>query len=183
MSLKKSVPSTDNKSEETNQKPAGGFFIAHINVRTIQKGKGVNEMKKSTMLISLINAALITGCATSGYTGKGGMTAYSIEPEAYEYHYKHGFTGIDAMGWDPNLQYAWSRSGAAMTCGIQFDKKLVIKNMIREYGKDELTHDMNGIMFHHLQSKKIKNFCTTERITEAKKVVSGLEVGSFPKLF
>ncbi len=140
-------------------------------------------MKRSIIVIALINAFFVTGCVTTGYSGKGGMTVRSIKPEVYEYHYQHGFTGVDAMGWDPNLQYAWSRSGAAMTCGIKFDKNTVIKNMINEYGHDEFVHDMNGVMFHHLQSKSIKGFCTNERTAEAKKVITQLEAGNFPKLY
>jgi|GEM_PF-1322039 len=140
-------------------------------------------MNKSTIFTALIGVVFVFGCATTEYSGKGGMTAYSIKPEVYEYHYEHGFTGVDAMGWDPNLQYAWSRSGAAITCGIQFDKKAVINNMIKEYGESEFVHDMNGIMFHHLQSKTIKNFCNSSRVNEIKLVLAKLEKGDFPKYF
>ncbi len=111
------------------------------------------------------------------------MTAHSIKPEAYEYHYENSFTGVDAMGWDPNLQYAWSRAGTAMSCDIHFDKEIVIKNMISKYGHDRFVHDMNGIMFHHMQSRKIDEFCSKDRIEEAKKVVTDLEAGVFPVIF
>ncbi|MCW1776925.1 hypothetical protein NB693_21360 [Pantoea ananatis] len=53
-----------------------------------------------------------------GYSGHGGMTAYSIKPDIYAYHYDHGFDGDDAMGWDPGLQFVWSRAAAAKACGV-----------------------------------------------------------------
>ena len=128
-------------------------------------------MKKS-ISIAIISAVLsVSGCASKGYSGKGGMTKYSIESEAYEYHYKNGFTGVDAMGWDSNLQYAWSRAGAAITCGVKFDKKLVLSQMTKVYGQSDFVHELNGVDFHHLQSKKSKNFCNPSRVNEIKEVM------------
>jgi hypothetical protein len=143
----------------------------------------MSNMKKiiSVAVFSVVIA--ISGCVSKGYSGKGGMTKYSIAPEAYEYHYINGFTGVDAMGWDSNLQYAWSRAGAAMTCGIEFDKNLVISQMTKVYGQSDLIHELNGIIFHNLQSKKIKNFCSLSRVKEVNEVISKLERGDFPKYF
>lgn len=120
---------------------------------------------------------------SQGYSGSGGMTAYNIKPEAYEYHYDHGFTGIDEMGWDANLQYAWSRAGAALTCNIDFDKSKVIAQLVKAYGYDELVHDMNGIMFHNMQSQKLAGFCTPARVQNIKTVLTGIEQGNLPKPF
>jgi len=139
---------------------------------------------KKTISIAIISAAVaISGCASKGYSGKGGMTKNSIKSEAYEYHYKNGFTGVDAMGWDPNLQYAWSRAGAAITCGIKFDKKLVLSQMTKVYGQSDFIHELNGVGFHHLQSKKAKGFCNPSRVNEIKEVIPKLEKGNFPKYF
>lgn len=129
--------------------------------------------------------------ALAEYSGKGGMAAYSIQPEVYLYHYKNGFTGPDAMGWDPNLQFAWSRAGAAKTCGIAIDKEKTIDNLIKHYGNPEklsdfmerFSHDMNGIEFHHLQSKTISDFCTPERVNQIRTLIPKFENGNFPKPF
>ncbi|UJF24456.1 hypothetical protein L0B52_09025 [Suttonella sp. R2A3] len=137
-----------------------------------------------TISIAIISAVVaISGCAPQGYSGKGGMTQYSITSEAYEYHYKNGFTGVDAMGWDANLQYVWSRAGAAITCGIKFDKKLVLSQMTKMYGQSDFIHELNGVDFHHLQSKKAEGFCTPSRINEIKDVMPKFEKGDFPKYF
>ncbi|MCW8889839.1 MAG: hypothetical protein OQL20_04185 [Sedimenticola sp.] len=104
------------------------------------------------------------------------MTARSIKPDVYEYHYKNGFTGVDAMGWGPNLQYAWSRIGAGITCGIPFNKDALVDKLVAKYGHSEFVHDMNGIMFHHMQSKKIDSFCTADRLEEVKQIISETEV-------
>ncbi len=140
-------------------------------------------MKRVFSLALLSGVIAITGCATKQYSGKGGMTAYSIKPEVYEYHYQHGFTGVDAMGWDSNLQYAWSRAGAAITCKIPMDEKLVLSNMTKEYGQSDFIHKLNGVGFHNSQSKKVSDFCTAERISEIEGVISKIESGQFPKKF
>ncbi len=85
------------------------------------------------------------------------------------------------MGWDANLQYSWSRAGAALTCGIKFDKKLVVSQLTKVYGKSDFVHELNGIDFHHLQSKKIKGFCNSSRVNEIKLILPKLERGEFPK--
>ena len=126
---------------------------------------------------------LISGCATSTYNGKGGMTAHRIKPEVYSHHYEKGFTGPDAMGWNPNLQYAWSRMGAAKTCGVAVNQELVVKKLIAVFEQDPLTHNTIGIDFHHMQSKAIPSFCTPSRIAELKALVPRFEAGEFPKPF
>lgn len=139
----------------------------------------------------LVVAAGLSGGVFAEYQGKGGMTKFDVASEAYVYHYENGFTDEDAMSWDPNLQFAWSRAGAAKTCDVAFDKEKVIDGLIVEYGDPSLKedfmerfkHDMNGIEFHHLQSKKIEGFCTTERIKEVKSLIPDFEAGKFPKPF
>jgi hypothetical protein len=136
-------------------------------------------------LAALLVAALV-GCAASPpaqYAGKGGMTAYKIAPEVYVYHYEKGFTGPDAMGWDPNLQFAWSRFAAAKTCGIPYSQEKAVASLIQKYQQDKLTHERIGIEFHHLQSKGVTGFCTQERVTEIKAVVPSMEAGSFANRF
>lgn len=140
-------------------------------------------IKNSALISLLIVVTIVTGCTSSEYSDHGGMTKYDIRSDAYEYHYKNGFTGVDSLGWDANLQYAWSRAGAALTCDITFDKKLVISQMIKIYGESEVVHELNGIYFHHLQSKKISYFCNADRINEIKSVMPKFENGYFPKYF
>lgn len=117
------------------------------------------------------------------YRGKGGMTAYDIKPNVYEYHYDKGFTGVDAIGWDPNLQFAWSRLGAAKTCGVPFDQSKAVAALIAKYQQDKMTHEMIGIDFHAMQTKANPAFCTAERVEELKRVVLGFQDGDFPTKF
>lgn len=111
------------------------------------------------------------------------MTAYAIKPEAYIYHYQNGFTGVDAIGWDPNLQYAWSRLGAAKTCGIKFDQAKVVSALIKRFSSNKLIHEMNGINFHHNQSQAIPGFCTAERLKEISERIVQFERGEFPNIY
>ena len=148
---------------------------------------------KAAMCAVMFSTSLLMGCATTDskpnisddqkYSGKGGMTAYDIKPEVYVYHYENGFTGIDAMGWDANLQYAWSRAGGALTCQIPFDKRKVISNLVGAYGYDDLVHDMNGVMFHNIQSQKVAGFCTPARVAKIQIVVKDLEQNKIPKRY
>ncbi len=117
------------------------------------------------------------------YLGKGGMSAYDIKRNVYEYHYDKGFTGEDAMGWDPNLQYAWSRLGAAKTCNVSYPSEKIIEQLIAKYGENTLTHEMVGINFHAAQSKANPSFCTLTRIDEIKDLLPAFEAGNFPKKF
>lgn len=115
------------------------------------------------------------------YSGKGGMTAYAIKHEAYEYHYDFGFTGVDAMGWDPNLQFAWSRLGAAKTCGLAYHAGDMMKQLIAAFGHDEFTHNLVGADFHHAQSKSNAKFCSPERIKEINVLLPEFANGAFLK--
>ncbi|WP_432472490.1 hypothetical protein [Amphritea sp. HPY] len=98
------------------------------------------------------------------YSGSGGMTAWDIKPEAYLYHYENGFTAEDALGWSPELQFAWSRLGAAVTCKIEFDKADMIPLLQQQFGEKSSSHELNGIGFHAIQSRKVADFCSEERI-------------------
>lgn len=142
-------------------------------------------------LVLVISGTMLCASALAEYSGEGGMTERDIKPEAYIYHYEHGFTGVDAMGWDPNLQVAWSRTGAAKTCDISIDKEKIIDNLIRTYGDpaktsdffERIVHDTNGIEFHHLQSKKIDGFYSADRVSEINSLIPKFEQGEFPKRF
>jgi len=111
------------------------------------------------------------------------MAANRISPEVYAYHYEKGFTGKDAMGWNPNLQLAWSRFAAARTCGVPFSMESAVKQLIQKYGHDKLTHEVIGIDFHHAQSKSAPSFCTAERVAELKAMVPAMESGVFQTRF
>lgn len=127
---------------------------------------------KTTTGLALLSCTLIlSGCLNMGskaapptYSGSGGMTAWNIKPEAYLYHYEHGFTGEDALGWPPELQFAWSRLGAAVTCEIEFDKAEMIALLQQQFGEKQSRHELNGIGFHAVQSRKAAGFCSEERI-------------------
>lgn len=133
----------------------------------------------SRLLFALLLVGAVSGCAAPAYRGSGGMTAYDIKPEVYAYHYEHGFTGVDAMGWDPKLQFAWSRLGAAKTCGVSFDEEAMLARLISRFGHDRLVHGMNGVDFHHLQSKRVPGFCTAQRVDELRRVVPAMAAGQF----
>ena len=138
--------------------------------------------KVGLMLVSTV-LVLSSNTVFAKYSGVGGMTKHKIKSKVYKYHYDNGFTGIDALGWDSNLQYAWSRTGAALTCNIEIDKQLILKKMTEKYGQFDFIHDVNGVGFHHLHSKKVKKFCTEERVKEILEVIPKFEVGDFPELF
>jgi len=142
-------------------------------------------LPKSALLLLAITAALV-GCNATGpaqYSGKGGMSAYKISPEIYIYHYEKGFIGSDAMGWDPNLQLAWSRFAAAKTCLVPYSQERAIAALIGKYGHDKLTHELIGLNFHHLQSRGVPGFCSEERVAEVKTMIPAMEAGNFPKRF
>ena len=128
---------------------------------------------------------ILTGCANSEkealpvYEGSGGMTEWNISAEAYLYHYEAGFNGVDALGYDEQLQTAWSRLGAAKTCGIYFDKPLIINKLTLHYGENAITHELNGIGFHNVQSHKIPQFCNKQRIEDVHQSVSRYLKGDF----
>lgn len=140
----------------------------------------------------LVLALLLAACSTTsphnetaaenygGYSGVGGMTAYAIPANVYAYHYDHGFTGIDAMGWAPELQYAWSRFGAAAACNIPYDKKTALTTLQKHYGEDKFAHELNGIDFHRNHAAADAQFCTPERLAEIKRVLPNLLITGKP---
>ncbi len=111
------------------------------------------------------------------------MTAYDIKPDVYLHHYDKGFTGVDAIGWDPNLQFAWSRTGAAKTCGIKFDQGKIVDQLQAKYDISKVMHEINGINFHHMQSKKVAGFCTPERMREIHQYMPRFLIGDFPVIY
>lgn len=135
-------------------------------------------MKHTTF--TLLCIATLTACGTApAYQGVGGMTAHDIKPEVYAYHFERGFSGVDAMGWDPELQLAWSRLGAANTCGIAYDRDAMIRKLIARFGHDNFAHGMNGIDFHAMQSKKVPGFCTDGRMAELRADMASMAEGRF----
>ncbi|MBN6150408.1 hypothetical protein JR065_08650 [Xanthomonas sp. AmX2] len=93
----------------------------------------------------------------AGYSGHGGMTVYSIKPEVYAYHYDHGFSGDDAMGWDPHLQFVWSRVAAAKACGADaVPETEIVAKLVARYGQSDTVHEMVGIGFHQAQIEAAK---------------------------
>ncbi|WLF83012.1 hypothetical protein [Moraxella sp. ZY210820] len=140
------------------------------------------------LMVGCTNTGTTSGNGTThseygNYSGKGGMTAYSIDSNTYKYHYDNGFTGVDAMGWDSNLQYAWSRTAGAKTCGMAVDSKKIITFLAKKYGHDEFIHEINGIDFHFIQQQKIKDFCNERRVAELKQVIPQMMNGQFVKKF
>jgi hypothetical protein len=142
-------------------------------------------LSKSAFVLLAMTAGLV-GCnatAPAQYSGKGGMSAYKISPDVYINHYENGFTGSDAMGWDPNLQLAWSRFAAAKTCSVPYSPERAVAALIDKYGHDKLTHELIGMDFHHLQSRGVPGFCSQERVAEIKTMIPAMEAGKFPKRF
>ena len=139
--------------------------------------------KKTTLLILLTILVFGSTAVLAKYSGVGGMTKNKIKPKVYLYHYDNGFTGVDAIGWNPNLQYAWSRTGAALTCNIEINKELILEKMAEKYGHSTFIHEINGVGFHQLHSKKVKKFCTEERVNEILSVIPKFESGDFPEIF
>lgn len=120
----------------------------------------------------------------NGYNGSGGMLEYKIQNNVYEYHYDNGFTGDDAAGWDPNLQYAWSRIAAANICYKKeiFNEK-IIDLLIEKFGENKSVHKIIGIDFHAVQIYANKNFCSDERLKELEEIIPKFKKGNFPKKF
>ncbi|WP_225042749.1 hypothetical protein [Xanthomonas campestris] len=114
-----------------------------------------------------------------GYAGQGGMTLQEIDPAIYAYHYDHGFTGEDAMGWDPALQFAWSRLAAAKVCAQQPVTDAVIAKLVEQYGQSADVHEINGITFHEAQMRAADTFCTPARNADATAVVPAFAAGDF----
>ncbi len=138
----------------------------------------------SACLLTILAISSTAMAADYGdYKGKGGMSAYKIKSNVYEYHYDNGFTGEDAGGWDSNLQYAWSRIAAAKVCNNDVSQAKLLPLLIEKYGQDKLTHELIGIRFHEAQIKSNSKFCTPERIEELKIVIPEFNEGKFPKKF
>lgn len=115
------------------------------------------------------------------YAGKGGMKAHKIESHVYEYHYDHGFSDEDAMGWDPDLQFAWSRLAAAKACNIEHGPQAaVIDHLIQSFGQSESVHEIVGIGFHLAQIQFNPSFCTSKRKAEIVHLMPEYDRGSFP---
>lgn len=133
---------------------------------------------------ALLTIAVWAHAADYGnYKGSGGMAAYAIKPNVYEYHYDKGFTGPDAAGWDPNLQFAWSRIAAASACSVPVAPDKLLPLLISKYGQDNLVHKMVGIDFHVAQIRANKAFCTEERLAELRELMPQFERGEFPTKF
>lgn len=140
--------------------------------------------RRSWCLAIALLASLNLSAANYGdYKGKGGMSAYKILPEVYEYHYDKGFIGPDAMGWDPNMQYAWSRLAAAHVCGIAADKKAILDFLQANYHQSPAMQEIVGVDFHEAQVKANPTFCTTERMDELKRVIPPMEQGQLEEPF
>ncbi|WP_290701888.1 hypothetical protein [Amphritea sp.] len=128
---------------------------------------------------------IITGCTSLDkpkqpiYSGTGGMTKWNIMPYVYLFHYNSGFTGIDALGYDEQLQTTWSRLGAAKTCRVPFDKQTMINRLINQYGEDAITHELNGIGFHSVQSRKVSQFCDKQRVEDITQSINDYLKGNF----
>lgn len=107
------------------------------------------------------------------------MSAHKIESNVYEYHYDKGFTGSDAMGWDPSLQFAWSRIAAAKACGVKVSEENLIKNLISAFQQDAMTNQFVGIGFHGAQIAENKKFCTEERVNRLDNLMQEFQSGKF----
>ncbi|SEQ98287.1 hypothetical protein SAMN03080615_03487 [Amphritea atlantica] len=135
-------------------------------------------MSHTTFGTIVVSAMLLAGCsnpvkpAHEEYSGSGGMTQWNIDPIVYLYHYQHGFTGSDALGYDEQLQTVWSRLGAAVTCNIRYNKQDMIQRLMHRFGEKAITHELNGIGFHSVQSRKVPDFCNPSRI---KNITSALQ--------
>lgn len=133
------------------------------------------------MLIFAASAA-VADADYGGYKGRGGMAAYAIKPIVYAYHYDKGFNGPDASGWDPHLQFIWSRVGAAQACNVTHDDPAVFKQLEAKYPHGVMVHRMVGIDFHAAQSKaNATEFCSPERVSELRTLLPAFERGQFAK--
>lgn len=144
------------------------------------------EIKIVQTLLCVL-AFIICGSASAadygGYSGSGGMSAESIPSNVYEYHYDKGFTGVDAAGWDPNLQYAWSRIAAATICKVDVSVAALVPKLIKKFGQNTFTHKVVGIGFHEAQIRANQKFCTANRVAELKKAIPKFSEGRFPKKY
>ncbi|GGK75917.1 hypothetical protein [Amphritea balenae] len=133
-------------------------------------------MNRPVILCSLM-ALFLMGCSSAEkqnlpqYAGSGGMSEWNIDPVAYLYHYDNGFTGSDALGYNEQLQTVWSRLGAAQTCKVTYDKQAMIDRLVLQFGESRVTHELNGIGFHAVQSRKVPRFCNEDRIEQLQRTI------------
>ena len=138
-------------------------------------------LRKLIMVTLLIT--ITAGCSNQPkepefqYSGSGGMTAWKIEPAIYLYHFDNGFIGKDALGFSEQLQHIWSRLGAARTCSVDFDKTMMISLLIERFGETRITHELNGIGFHAVQSRKVPKFCNEERVKQLTQAIDSYRLG------
>ena len=138
------------------------------------------EATRVCVLVLLLTAAVADAQDYGGYAGKGGMGARKIEPHVYEYHYDHGFTGEDAMGWEPDLQFAWSRLAAAEACGVtDAPSAIAIDHLIERYGQSASVHETVGIGFHAAQIQANPAFCSAKRKEDLSRLMPEFERGEF----
>lgn len=138
------------------------------------------EARRVCALVLLLTATVADAQDYGGYAGKGGMGARKIEPHVYEYHYDHGFTGEDAMGWEPDLQFAWSRLAAAEACGVtDAPSAIAIDRLIERYGQSPSVHETVGIGFHAAQIQSNPEFCSVKRKEEVGRLIPEFERGVF----
>ena len=134
-------------------------------------------MKMWTLLLALpLSMTAAAEPSYGGYSGHGGMTAYDIAPNVYEYHYDHGFTGEDAMGWKPELQFIWSRFGAAEACGLPYDSEAALAALQQKYGHDpSYTKSMASVFMPHklkpMQISAHRNGCSNLNVNCPKLIV------------
>lgn len=160
-----------------------GYWTAYLELLPLRNCHEISHEKSLIFpaLVAIATSALAADYGT--YKGKGGMAAYKIESNVYEYHYDKGFTGPDAMGWNPNTQFAWSRIAAAKVCGVTVSVEKLLPLLLEKFGEDKLVHEMIGIGFHEAQIKSNPKFCTQERIDELKTAIPDFNSGAFPKNF
>ena len=139
-------------------------------------------MLRKLIAVSLL-PLIVAGCSSQPkepefqYSGSGGMAAWDIEPQIYLYHFRNGFKGEDALGFNEQLQHIWSRLGAAQTCSIDFDKPMMISLLVEHFGENRITHELNGIGFHAVQSRKVPQFCDEQRIEEIAQAIDNYRLG------
>ncbi|MEE9454190.1 MAG: hypothetical protein V3V13_07400 [Paracoccaceae bacterium] len=122
----------------------------------------------------LVLAALgLSACEDAGDTA-GSMSDYDISQDVYTRAYDSGFNrAADRLGWPTEVQFAWSRLGAGLTCGAGIDRKHAVAALALKFPDiSSVTHDLNGLGFHTVQSRKVDGFCTPARMQALESVVA-----------
>ncbi|MBA0283165.1 hypothetical protein D7Y44_08480 [Stenotrophomonas maltophilia] len=135
-------------------------------------------MKKMMFL-----AALLLPMVAQAYSGHGGMKAKRISSEVYAYHFDNGFTGEDAMGWDPDLQFAWSRLAAARACKVSVDEGAALEYLAKKFDQDPVMQEIVGVGFHEAQIRSNSSFCTQARIDSTNELVEELKANDLKSRF